>query len=124
MCESIDESRDHILGDCSYSKEVWGRVLQFLNVTPVFNCWEELIPLFIGMPQARLKTKLIAAAATRVLNGLWRARNIKIFREESTPPAAIVQETIYYLKMKIGALKKESFPMEDVNWLKSMRFMD
>ncbi|KAL9667157.1 hypothetical protein QQ045_001506 [Rhodiola kirilowii] len=98
--------------------------MQFLRVKPPFICWETLIPWFKGLPQTRRKTKLIAAATTRIMNGLWRARNSKIFREESIPSTAIVQETIYYLKMKIGALKKEAFPKNDVNWLKSMQFID
>ncbi|KAL9664872.1 hypothetical protein QQ045_020281 [Rhodiola kirilowii] len=124
LCEVMEENRDHILFECSYSKEVWFRVLYFLKVKSPFASWEALLPWFLGLPQVRLKTKLIAAAATRIINGLWRARNMKIFREESIPAAVIVQEAIFYLKMKKGALKKEAFPKEDVNWLKSMRFID
>ncbi|KAL9659064.1 hypothetical protein QQ045_018630 [Rhodiola kirilowii] len=115
LCETSDESRDHIYFECSFSKVVWFKVMQFLKVEPPFTCWKSLIPWFEGMPQLRLKTKLIAAATTRIMDGLWRARNSKIFKDEGLPSAMIVQETIYYLKMKLGAIKKEAFSKEDTN---------
>ncbi|KAL9683140.1 hypothetical protein QQ045_014956 [Rhodiola kirilowii] len=124
LCELMDESRNHIYFDCSFSKEIWVKVLQFLNVETHFSSWGGLIPWFKGLPQMRLKTKLIAAAVTRVMNGIWRARNLKIFRDESLPAARIVQESIYYLKMKIGAIKENAFSKEDNMWLQFMCFVD
>ncbi|KAL9667251.1 hypothetical protein QQ045_001602 [Rhodiola kirilowii] len=124
LCEAMDESRDHIYFDCSFSRVVWLKVMQFLKVEPSFTCWESLIPWFNSLPQLRLKMKLMAVATMRIMNSLWRARNSKIFRTESITAALMVQETIYYLKMKIGAIKKEACSKEDINWLKFMRFSD
>ncbi|KAL9675053.1 hypothetical protein QQ045_003253 [Rhodiola kirilowii] len=124
LCDVMDESRDHIFFDCRFSREVWLKVMQFLSIMPSFTCWDSLIPWFKGMPQRRLRTKLIAAATTRVMNGLWRARNSKIFKTERISADQIVQESVQYLKMKIGAIKKEACPKEDLLWLKFMRFID
>ncbi|KAL9690528.1 hypothetical protein QQ045_010930 [Rhodiola kirilowii] len=124
LCESMDESRDHLFFDCRFSREVLSKVMLFLNVQrPIFS-WELLIPWFNGLPQGRLSTKLIAAAITRILNGVWRARNLKIFKGESKPNSVVIQEIISYLKMKIGAIKKEACSIEDCLWMRMMRFFD
>ncbi|CAM8962550.1 unnamed protein product [Rhodiola kirilowii] len=80
-----------------------------------------LIPWFNSLPQMRLKTKLIAAAITRMMNGVWRARNSKIFKEESLPTAVIIQEIIWYLKMKLGVIKIAACSKEDIYWLRLMK---
>ncbi|CAM8975760.1 unnamed protein product [Rhodiola kirilowii] len=85
LCDTGIESRDHLFFECTYSQDVWSKVLGFLHIFPTFNRWDLLIPWFKGMPQTRLKTKMAAAATTRVMNGVWVARNKKIFREEVTP---------------------------------------
>ncbi|CAM8929839.1 unnamed protein product [Rhodiola kirilowii] len=99
-------------------------VLQFLQVVPPVCKWELLIPWFKGLNQTRLKSKMIAAAMTRVMNGVWKTRNWKIFREEIIPSAQIVREAIYYLKMKLGALKFDHCVEADRSWLRKMRIID
>ncbi|KAL9660635.1 hypothetical protein QQ045_025452 [Rhodiola kirilowii] len=79
LCETMDESRDHLYFECCFTKEVWNMVMHFLQVESACSHWELLIPWFKGLPQMRLKTKMIAAATTRVMNGVWKARNMKIF---------------------------------------------
>ncbi|KAL9684279.1 hypothetical protein QQ045_021714 [Rhodiola kirilowii] len=107
-----------------FTQEVWIKVMSFLHIVPSFNRWEFLIPWFKGMPQMRLKTKMVAAAITRVMNGVWTARNKKIFREEDTPTALIIQETKWYLKMKLGAIQKEVFSSADRSWLRDLGFIE
>ncbi|KAL9668147.1 hypothetical protein QQ045_002522 [Rhodiola kirilowii] len=79
LCDTEDESRDHLFFECRVTQEVWNKVMHFLQIEPTFNRWELLIPWFKRLPQMRLKTKMIAVAITRVMNGVWTAGNIKIF---------------------------------------------
>ncbi|KAL9662463.1 hypothetical protein QQ045_027296 [Rhodiola kirilowii] len=124
LCNSRDESRDHLYFACSFAREVWNGVMKFLKVM-LFPCsWDLLIPWFKGLPQKRLKTKLIEAATTRTMNAIWKARNFKIFRADVFFIEKLVQETISYLNMKIGAIKKEKCAIEDTCWLTDMRFID
>ncbi|KAL9672679.1 hypothetical protein QQ045_028931 [Rhodiola kirilowii] len=124
LCDTGIESRDHLFFECTYSQDVWSKVLGFLHIFPTFNRWDLLIPWFKGMPQTRLKTKMSAAATTRVMNGVWVARNKKIFREEVTPSARIIQETIWYLRMKLGAVQMDKLSIADRSWLRDMNFID
>ncbi|CAM8925778.1 unnamed protein product [Rhodiola kirilowii] len=124
LCESGEESRDHLFFECRFTQEVWQKVLSFLLITPSFYRWCSLIPWFKALPQSRLKTKMAAAAITRVMNGVWTARNKKIFRGESISTAMIIQETFWYLKMKIGAIQKEDCPCADWPWMRDMGIFD
>ncbi|KAL9661428.1 hypothetical protein QQ045_026252 [Rhodiola kirilowii] len=124
LCQTENESRDHLFFECNFTQEVWTRVLAFLLIVPASNRWDFLIPWFKGMPQPRLKTKMAAAAITRLMNGVWNTRNKKIFREEDTPTALIIQDTIRYLKMKIGAVKMEGLSKADRDWLRNLGFID
>ncbi|CAM8945788.1 unnamed protein product [Rhodiola kirilowii] len=124
MCEAAVESRNHLFFECRFSKEVWQKVMRFLLAEPDGSQWALLIPWFHGLNQARLKTKMIDAGITRVLNGIWKARNCKIFRDEHSTTDMIVQESISYLKMKLGAIKRETCSKEDIKWLRLMRIIE
>ncbi|KAL9680917.1 hypothetical protein QQ045_012698 [Rhodiola kirilowii] len=101
-------------------------VLRFLHVVPPDCNWESLIPWFNGLTQERLRTKMIAAATTRVMYGVWKARNMKIFQEENISPAQIVQESIWYLKMKLGAINTDACACAeaDLIWLQQMKILN
>ncbi|KAL9673077.1 hypothetical protein QQ045_029330 [Rhodiola kirilowii] len=96
----------------------------YLLIVPSFNRWDLLIPWFKRMPLLSMKTKIAAAAITMVMNGIWTARNKKIFRDEITPTELITQETIWYLKMKLGAIHREVLSMADRSWLRELGFID
>ncbi|KAL9667699.1 hypothetical protein QQ045_002063 [Rhodiola kirilowii] len=113
-------SRDHLYFDCSFSFVLWEKVLQYLCVVPPDCSWASIIPWFKGLPQGRLKTKMIAAATTRVMNGIWKARNARIFQERNISQAQITQESICYLKMKLGAIKTDACGEADLVWLQQM----
>ncbi|KAL9684044.1 hypothetical protein QQ045_021475 [Rhodiola kirilowii] len=124
LCNLRDESRYHLYFACNFAREVWKGVMKFLKVMS-FPCrWDLLIPWFKGLPQKRLKTKIIAAAITRTMNAIWKARNFKIFRAKVLSIEKLVQETISYLIMKLGAIKKDKCAIEDTCWLTDMGFID
>ncbi|KAL9670941.1 hypothetical protein QQ045_008504 [Rhodiola kirilowii] len=124
FCKATDESRNHLFFDCNFTGAVWSEVMQFLKVVQAPSKWDLLIPWFNGLIQRRLKTKLIGAAITRAMNGIWLARNAIIFRAEEASLARLVRETTWYLKMKIGAIKKEACNKADTAWLIDMQFID
>ncbi|KAL9685864.1 hypothetical protein QQ045_023318 [Rhodiola kirilowii] len=90
FCKGTEESRNHLFFECRFTKAVWSEVMQFLNVLQAPCNWELLIPWFKGLIQKRLKTKLIAAACTRVMNGIWLARNANFFKDEDTNVISLV----------------------------------
>ncbi|KAL9685328.1 hypothetical protein QQ045_022776 [Rhodiola kirilowii] len=124
LCGEEDESRDHLFFECRFTAVVWHSVLGFLQIQPAFIQWECLIPWFKGMPKKELRTKMAAAAITRLMNAVWTARNRKIFREEDTTTDMIIRDTIGYLKMKLGAILNEVFSPEDAAWLKDMKLIE
>ncbi|KAL9678864.1 hypothetical protein QQ045_016715 [Rhodiola kirilowii] len=124
LCKEADESRDHLFFLCRFAGAVWTEVLHFLKVEQAPSRWELLIPWFKRLPQKRLKTKLTAAACTRVMNVIWLARNAQIFKEEETSLIGLIRDNMWYLKMKIGAIKKEACDKEDIAWMTFMHFID
>ncbi|KAL9674445.1 hypothetical protein QQ045_030717 [Rhodiola kirilowii] len=124
LCEAAVESRNHLFFECSFSQEVWKKVMGFLLAVPAGNQWDLLMPWFKGQQQTRMKTKFIAAGTTRIMNGIWKARNYKIFREETISTGFIIQESIWFLKLKLGALKREACSKEDINWMRLMRIIE
>ncbi|KAL9671148.1 hypothetical protein QQ045_008714 [Rhodiola kirilowii] len=124
LCKEADESRDHLFFMCRLSRLVWTEALHFLKEEQAPTRWELLIPWFRGLPQKRLKTKLLAAACTRVMNVIWLARNAKIFKDEDDSLIGLIRDTLWYLKLKIGAIKKEACDKEDIAWMTFMHFID
>ncbi|KAL9680174.1 hypothetical protein QQ045_018052 [Rhodiola kirilowii] len=49
LCESADESRDHLYFECSFTRDVWERVMRFLLAEAPGSQWELLIPWFKGL---------------------------------------------------------------------------
>ncbi|KAL9664746.1 hypothetical protein QQ045_020153 [Rhodiola kirilowii] len=105
LCNSGEESRDHLYFTCSFTREVWKGAMRFLKVTLPPCRWDLLIPWFKGLPQKHLRMKIIASATTRTMNAIWKAKNFKIFRAEALSIGMLVQETVSYLIMKLGAIK-------------------
>ncbi|KAL9690538.1 hypothetical protein QQ045_010940 [Rhodiola kirilowii] len=124
LCDAAVESRDHLFFDCSFSQEVWKKVMKFLLVEPVGTQWNHLIPWFKRQQQTRLKTKFIAAAIARIMNGVWKARNFKIFREVTIPTDLLIHESIWYLRMKLGVIKRKACSIEDIKWLRLMKVIE
>ncbi|KAL9681412.1 hypothetical protein QQ045_013195 [Rhodiola kirilowii] len=124
LCNSGEESRDHLYLACSFAREVWKGAMRFFKVM-LFPCrWDLLIPWFKGLPQKRIRTKIIASATTRTMNTIWKARNFKIFRAEALSIGKLVQETVSYLIMKLGAIKLDKCAFEDTCWLIDIGFID
>ncbi|KAL9675952.1 hypothetical protein QQ045_004161 [Rhodiola kirilowii] len=124
LCNAMEESRDHLFFGCRFTWNVLTEVMKFLNVKHFPSSWDLLIPWFKGLSHNHLKTRMIAAAITRAMNGLWTARNAKIFQTEETMVTKIARDTIWYLKMKIGAIKKDACSRVDLIWMTDMRFID
>ncbi|KAL9683512.1 hypothetical protein QQ045_015334 [Rhodiola kirilowii] len=108
LCETMDESRDHLYFMCSFTKELLGAPDSMVQ----------------RAASNEAEDKYYSSSTTRVMNGVWKSRNMKISREESNSTAMIVQETIWYLKVKLGAIKKEAYSKEDTSWLRDTRIIE
>lgn len=68
LCSFVDESEAHLYFECSWSKNVLAEVMTFLKIDNYPSSWRLMIPLFASMPRRRLRTNMIAATISKLVN--------------------------------------------------------
>ncbi|XP_052619680.1 uncharacterized protein LOC128126024 [Lactuca sativa] len=91
ICEHVEESVDHILTSCSLARNIITMVLKWCNVLPQFFLGVNEVLDFAGnWGHCPKKKELLTCIIYRTLWSLWKARNDRIFKEESSKPAKIL----------------------------------
>jgi hypothetical protein len=87
LCQQAEETSDHLLLNCNYSKEVWKLAVGLQKELPLpqdihslLLCWTKLYP-FQPKKQS-VASRLWQAIPRFILWGLWLERNNRIFREK------------------------------------------
>lgn len=84
LCSETDETLDHILFECRYSKAVWKHVLQWIGITREPNQWSmEIIWLMQMAAKKGWRFKLLKTAVSETVYGIWQYRNEVIFGKQT-----------------------------------------
>lgn len=97
LCDQADESIDHIIASCTFSREVWFIALSALNLTlpaaaaKTISWWRRLRSMVTGS-----KRKGMDSLFTLISWQLWKERNARCFRNGSSS----IQELIQVIKLE------------------------
>ena len=83
LCQNVMESRDHLFFECSYSAEVWSKLVRGLLLNSYTTLWSELMVLILDTNGGLLERFLIRYTLQVTVFFLWRERNER--RHGSTP---------------------------------------
>ncbi|XP_056697933.1 uncharacterized protein [Spinacia oleracea] len=96
LCQAADESLEHLFFDCYFSKEVWGGVLQHMEVNRSVMQWD------LEVQWCSVKSRSTKAADTRrsiafaeTVYALWLQRNAKIFKNKTDSVDCIIRRILF-----------------------------
>ncbi|XP_019228711.1 PREDICTED: uncharacterized protein LOC109209820 [Nicotiana attenuata] len=80
LCEKEMESHNHIFFTCSFSENVWSRILKWMNINHEPKSWDEEIKWATEQMKGNgTKTILYRLGMTGAVYHLWLERNRRIF---------------------------------------------
>lgn len=88
LCNTLEETRDHLFITCDYSAAVWSIALSRLNRCRNFVSWSELMS-WIRVSSARAPSTLRKVAAQATVYHLWKQRNNVLHNNVSIPAHAV-----------------------------------
>ncbi|XP_018487809.1 uncharacterized protein LOC108858367 [Raphanus sativus] len=117
LCNTLEETRDHLLITCDFSSEVWSLVLSRLNRSRNLLSWSELMSwIRASSPQSPSTLRKVTAQAT--IYHLWKQRNNVLHNSVSIPPHALFRIIDKEIRNIISARKdRKAFRGLMVIWL-------
>ncbi|KAL4383638.1 hypothetical protein GQ457_15G019640 [Hibiscus cannabinus] len=111
LCGIELESRDHLFWACSYSRRVWGMVVQACGVQLLHNSWDDLL----GWIQRAGKGKTLKATIVRLAWNsfnyyVWMERNGRLHQKEPKLDAEVFDLIKHDFKWRLLGCRRCSFP--------------
>ncbi|XP_060170874.1 uncharacterized protein LOC132601831 [Lycium barbarum] len=102
LCSSTQETRDHLFADCALTKQLWNKLLKWMNRPRcTAQSWDQMLHWVIvngrGKSSAALLFRLIYAEAC---HAIWMERNQRIFEHKSRSVEVIAREVAYMCAMR------------------------
>lgn len=105
LCDSADESRDHLFVACSYSRDVWNFFFGNSTFSPplVFDA----IIQWLGSSSPNVKVRSICNLLVQaIVYLLWKERNSRLHGSSSRPFMSLVKEVKRTIKAKLFGLDR------------------
>nr|XP_016465700.1 PREDICTED: uncharacterized protein LOC107788539 [Nicotiana tabacum] len=85
LCQSYDESRNHMFVECEFAKSIWKRILQWMQRQPYCaNSWDQHWKW--GVEHAKGKSRsatVFKMVYAETMHMIWNERNLRIFEKRS-----------------------------------------
>ncbi|XP_023632551.1 uncharacterized protein LOC111828559 [Capsella rubella] len=119
LCNTNQESRDHLFLTCDYALYIWNAVSRRLSLPGLrFQNWMELIA-WTKTKNIRSPTTLRKLVAEAVIYALWKQRNNVVHNQVHIPPSVLFKDIDRELKNSITARSiKKSFKSLMARWLR------
>lgn len=111
LCDTSDESRDHIFVGCSYSQEVWNSFFHHPNFILPHDFQGIIHWLSSASSNIRIRNicNLLVQAIVYVL---WRERNTRLHTATRKPSLLLVKEVTRLIKAKLIGLDSLISPLQ------------
>lgn len=107
LCNSFDESRNHLFFECAYSLQVWHAMGNRSGLT-ASSSWDltlTALNLLSGPRHAKLLPIFVWQST---IYHLWSERNARLHRNTYRPPDSISNSIASYIKSKIASIRPSS----------------
>lgn len=90
LCTQHLETRDQLLFSCSYSREVWSRLVKRLFPARYSDQWHDIMATLADKNIPTLKLYLLRYTFQATLHSIWRERNNRRHGSQSTPTGRLI----------------------------------
>ncbi|KAF3525227.1 hypothetical protein F2Q69_00051355 [Brassica cretica] len=108
LCKVETETRDHLLFECSYSKEVWKGVIGNLAGNGNGYSWTQVTQVVVNGMHERIPTFLLRYCFQAVVYVLWHERNVRRVGESSQSASCLITRIDKLVRNKITSLRKKN----------------
>ncbi|XP_075109037.1 uncharacterized protein LOC142180842 [Nicotiana tabacum] len=95
LCEHEMESHNHIFFTCSFSEDIWRRLLKWMNINREPKRWDEEIKWAIEQMKGNgAKIMVYRLGMTGAVYNIWMKRNRRIFQKIKRSSDAITKQIV------------------------------
>ncbi|XP_018474238.1 uncharacterized protein LOC130508739 [Raphanus sativus] len=106
LCNSAEETRDHLFFECGYSKEVWRSIMGNLAGHRNLFQWSQIVQILIKGLRERVSTFLFRYGFQVVIYAIWYERNVRRVGEASQTTSCMIRRLDKMVRNRITTLRK------------------
>ncbi|CAH2047940.1 unnamed protein product [Thlaspi arvense] len=91
LCASANETRDHLLFECSYSWEIWTRISRCCSHQPQ-GTWTETLEYLCSLQGSGISKKLLLISWQATIYSIWVERNHRLHRNTAKSTTMIINQ--------------------------------
>lgn len=99
------ETRDHLFFTCSYSEEVWRKVIRNILGSGYSNEWNQLLLVLVAILQDKTLTFILRYCFQATVYTLWHERNRRRVGELSKAPPVLAALLDKLVRDRITSIK-------------------
>lgn len=107
LCKQEVETRDHLFYSCSYSSQVWQKLMKGLLLTRYTENWEEIVALLLDKRQDRVKLFLLKYTFQAAAHSIWRERNSRRHGEKQLPHTLLTKIIDKNVRNRLSTIKRK-----------------
>nr|CCA65981.1 hypothetical protein [Beta vulgaris subsp. vulgaris] len=107
MCGNEIETIQHLFFNCIYSKEIWGKVLLYLNLQPQADAQAKKELAIKKARSTKDRNKLYVMMFTESVYAIWLLRNAKVFRGIEINQNQAVKSIIFRIAVRCNDKQKQ-----------------
>lgn len=108
LCKTMEESRDHLFFECSYSKEVWqGTIKEMMGRRRCYK-WLDVFQVVAKGIQGRIVTMLLRYCFQAVAYAIWHERNVRRAGEPSLPASCLIARIDKLIRNRISSIRRRA----------------
>ncbi|XP_070009263.1 uncharacterized protein [Nicotiana sylvestris] len=102
LCNEIVESHAHLFGECKFTNIVWGRLMQWIqiSVSPSLSYTQKMAWIIKQAKGRSCKTKIVKMVYSEHIHGIWMERNNRIFGETMKTAEQVAREITCFCNIK------------------------
>lgn len=82
LCRTHQETVHHLFFECTYSRKIWGRIMDILKISRQIKAWEEEVEWVIKKSRlGKSKHKLTIMCFCEAIYTIWLQRNSQVFKD-------------------------------------------
>ena len=115
LCQSTEETRDHLFFGCPYPQGIWRKILKLCNLDRRVMSWENELRWAEKRAKGRAMISLLLRVAwSAFIYNIWQERNTRIFAHAEKTEEQIlnyIRETVRCRLTKLRNVKKDHVNM-------------
>ncbi|XP_060212026.1 uncharacterized protein LOC132639602 [Lycium barbarum] len=101
FCDSADETLDHLLFNCTITRALWTRLLNWLGIQRTIGTWQEEVNWVCTWAKRRTeKGAIISVIFAMLVATIWRERNLLRFHNGYFQVDRICREIAIHIHIK------------------------